>query len=274
MPTLTWIDATEGAPELADLWEFLAEQVAALSVGRFDTRLHHLTMDTGGVRHAATRLLNDAALLTAAHEAGNGSDAIVLGCWGSPIRAVRAAVPVPVTSLPEGSARAVSSLARRATVVTVAPSLVPIFTSELRELGTCGFDDARPVRAYAPESTHAQVMAAIANPTALIDRFNAVAVEAVDAGADAIVVGCGYLAPIFSAHGYTTVLGHPDVPVYDCNRLAFEHVTSLYELDRFGIGPAPHSYAPPSGARGRAFSAAVRTVADTTTDHAGKVHAC
>jgi Asp/Glu/hydantoin racemase len=257
MPVLSWLEATEGAAELDPLWRFLAEQIESASAGRFETRLRHMSISTGGVRHPATRLLNDAGLLASAVAAEPESDVMVLGCWGSPVHAVRAAVSVPVASLPEASALAVAAFARRAVIVTVAPSLAPIFTAEVRQFGAAGFAAGEAVRAYHPESTHGDIVDAIADPAALIDRFNRVAVRAVDDGADAIVVGCGYLAPIFSAHGYRSVTGHPDVPVYDCNRIAIEHAASLYALHRAGIGPAPRSYAPAQGAKGTAFARAL-----------------
>ncbi|WP_159502299.1 aspartate/glutamate racemase family protein [Microbacterium sp. 18062] len=249
MKTLTWLEATHGDPALDDLWAFLADRVELLAAGRVATRLRHTAVDTGGIRTPANRLMSDAAILAAGLDAQDTSDAIVIGCWGAPTDAIRAACPIPVSSLPDGSVRAVGSLAKRAVVVTVAPSLVPIFGEDLDGLGTTGFLADRPVRAYAPESTHEDVVRAITDPTDLIARFDTVAERAVRDGADAIVVGCGYLAPIFTAHGYTSVLAHPDVPVLDCNRLAFEHALQLIQLDEAGISPTPGGYVRPVGAR-------------------------
>lgn len=58
-------------------------------------------------------------------------------------------------------------------------------------------------------------------------------------------------------HGDAAVLGHPDVPVYDCNRLAIEHASNLYALARSGIRPAPRSYGQPKGRQAAAFAAAL-----------------
>jgi Asp/Glu/hydantoin racemase len=176
------------------------------------------------------------------------SDALVVGCWGAPTEAVRSALSIPVSSLPDASVRAVGSLARRAVVVTVAQSLAPIFAEDLARLGATGFLPHRTVRAYDPESTHEEVLGAIADPRDLIDRFDKAAEAAADDGADAIVVGCGYLAAIFSAHGYESLLRHPDVPVLDCNRLAFEHALQLIALDAAGIRPTQRGYVRPVGA--------------------------
>jgi Asp/Glu/hydantoin racemase len=248
MPTMSWIDATVGKPELAPLWTFLREQVEVVVDGRMDVRLSHLGLDSGGVRHPATRLLNDAALLAAAVREERTCDVMVLGCWGSPVTRVRAAIDVPVASLPEASAHAITTLARRAVVVTVASALVATFTLDLAEYGGVGLHP-EPVISWDPESTHGEVVDAIESPGLLIDRFDQAARAAVDNGADAIVVGCGYIGPILAAHGYTHVRELPDIPVLDCNRLAAEHALFLYRLQSAGVRPAPRSYASPTGAR-------------------------
>lgn len=249
MKTITWLESTHGDPELHELWEFLARQVEVLAAGRAKTQLRHVSVAAGGIRTPANRLMSDAAILASSLNTQMESDAVVIGCWGAPTEAVRSALSIPVTSLPDASIRALGSLARRAVVVTVAPSLAPIFTDDLVRLGASGFLRDRPVRAYDPESTHEDVLRAISDPTDLIHRFDKAAEEAVRDGADAIVVGCGYLAPIFSAHGYESVLKHQDVPVLDCNRLAFEHALQLLALDTAGIRPTQRGYVRPMGAR-------------------------
>ncbi len=256
--TITWIEATHGDPALSRLWRFLATEVERLAEGRVDVLLRHIGTDAGGIRTPANRLMNDAAILAAVLDAQENSDAIVLGCWGAPTRAVRAASRVPVSSLADGSVRAIGSLATRAVMVTVSPALVPIFEEDLVGLGATGFLADRPVRSYDPESSHADVVRAIDDPTDLIARFDAVARTAVDDGADAVLVGCGYLAPLFTHHGYTAVTGHPDVPVVDCNRLALSHVLQLSELADAGIVPSPRGYARPTGHRAEALAAAAR----------------
>ena len=108
MKTVTWLDATHGDPALDDLWSFLADQVEKLADGRVQTRLQHVAVAAGGIRTPANRLMSDATILATALQVQDVSDAIVLGCWGSPIEAVRAASRGPVSSLPDGSAQAVS----------------------------------------------------------------------------------------------------------------------------------------------------------------------
>lgn len=240
MKTVTWIEATHGASELASLWEFLEQEVRVLAGNRVRVIFRHLPFESGGIRSAPNRLLNDAAVLAAAIDAAEESDAVVIGCWGAPTSIVRSALnsdgcPVVVTSIPEASARAIGSLAKRAVVITVAQSLVPIFSEDLARMGASGFHRERPVRAYTPDSNHEDILNALNEPEALIARFDDEAQKAVEDGADAVVVGCGYLAPIFAKAGYTSVRGHPDVPVLDSARLAMEHARMLLELQAAGI---------------------------------------
>lgn len=275
LPRLTWIEATAGNPRHQRLWDYLRGEVEALAAGRAEIDFVHLPVVTGGIRTPANRLMNDTAVLAAALDRahpdgarpGEGerpSDVTVIGCWGAPTEIVRAALNgpdrrIPVTSIPDAAVRVVGSLARSAVVVTVSPALIPIFADDLRRMSASGFHAITPVRAYDPESTHDDLVEALDDPTALIARFDAVAQEAVADGADAIVVGCGYLAPIFTGAGYAHVQGHPDVPVIDCGRLAMEHALLLHELGERGIAATPGGYPPPRGPQfGALRSAAAR----------------
>ncbi|WP_449278358.1 aspartate/glutamate racemase family protein [Leucobacter sp. GX24907] len=278
LPILTWVEATAGNPRHQRLWDYLRREVEALAAGRAEIDFVHLPTVTGGIRTPANRLMNDTAVLAAAldraypdrafpdraYSADDGrlSDATVIGCWGAPTEVVRAALNgpdrrIPVTSLPDAAARLMGSLARKAVVVTVSPALVPIFEDDLRRLQAAGFHEATPVRAYDPESTHDDLVDALDDPSAMIARFDAVARRAVEEdGADAIVVGCGYLAPIFTGAGYTHVGDHPDVPVIDCSRLAMEHALLLLELEGRGIGATSGAFPPPRGPQFDALRAA------------------
>jgi len=259
MMRLTWIEATVGDPAHAPLWELLAAHVERLAAGRAQVRLRHVDTDAGGIRTPANRLLSDAAVLATALDAQGASDALVVGCWGAPTVAVRDAVAVPVSTLTDAVARTAGSLARRAAVVTVAPVLAPLFADDLAAHGASGL----AVTAYAPESTLADVTRAVTDPGDLIARFDTAARSAVEEGADAVIAGCAYLGALFAAHGYTAVGGAPDVPVWDPNALAMEHVLSLARLAEAGIRPTDRGYPRPHGDRARALTAAARRLDGT-----------
>ncbi|WZH35404.1 MAG: aspartate/glutamate racemase family protein [Microbacterium enclense] len=258
MMRLTWIEATVGEPAHAPLWDLLTGHVERLAAGRAQVRLRHVGVDAGGIRTPANRLLSDAAVLATALHAQDTSDAVVVGCWGAPTAAVRGAVSVPVSTLTDAVARTAGSLARRAAVVTVAPVLAPLFADDLVAHGASGLS----VRAYAPESTLDDVTRAVTDPDDLIARFDVAARRAVDEGADAVIAGCAYLGALFAAHGYTAVGGAPDVPVWDPNALAMEHVLSLARLADAGVRPTDRGYPRPRGERARALAAAARRLSD------------
>lgn len=257
---LTWIEATVGDPAHAPLWQLLAAHVERLAAGRAQVRLRHVDTDAGGIRTPANRLLSDASVLATAMDAETSSDAIVVGCWGAPTLAVRDAVTVPVSTLTDAVARAAGSLARRAAVVTVAPVLAPLFADDLIAHGASGLT----VRAYEPESTLADVTRAVTDPADLIARFDTAARRAVDGGADAVIAGCGYLGALFAVRGYTAVGGSADVPVWDPNALAMEHVLSLSRLAAVGIRPTDRGFPRPRGDRARALAEAARRLSDGT----------
>lgn len=266
-PTLVWLDVTDGAAEFAPLWKFLSEYVAGLSAGRYRTVLRHSGRTCGGIRHPATRILQDAASLAAANRAAAEADVLVLGCWGSPTVAVRSILEIPVAALAEASILATRALAARAAVVTVAPSLVAPFAADCMQISGGRGLLSRPVWAYDPASSYADVVEALERPGALINRFDAVARDAVSAGADAIITGCGYLGPVFASHGYTAVRGAPDVPVLDCTRMGFEHANMLYRLASAGHGPSSRGYARPTQPALAAMNSAMASFAPLDALH-------
>lgn len=245
-PRLYWLDITEGAAELDPLWRFLRAHVENLSAGRYEVVFGHSGVAGGGIRHPAAMTIQHAVTLAAANRVSAGVDALVLGCWGSPTEAVRGMVDCPVASLSEASVLMTRPLANAAAVVTVSPSLISPFAADARRVaGGHGLLEP-PAFAYDPESTYQDVVAAIEQPAALIDRFDTMARQAVARGADAVITGCGYLGPVFAAHGYVSVSDAPDVPVLDCTRLAFEHVHALRALASAGHGPAGRAYRHPA----------------------------
>lgn len=245
-PRLYWLDITEGAAELGPLWRLLRAHVEDLSAGRYEVVFGHSGVAGGGIRHPAAMTIQHAVTLAAATRVSAGVDALVLGCWGSPTEAVRSMVDCPVASLSEASVLMTRPLANAAAVVTVSPSLISPFATDARGVaGGHGLFEP-PVFAYDPESTYDDVLAAIEEPGSLIDRFDTVARQAVAKGADAVITGCGYLGPVFAAHGYDSVSDAPDVPVLDCTRLAFEHVHALRTLASAGHAPAARAYRHPA----------------------------
>jgi Asp/Glu/hydantoin racemase len=248
-PTLAWIEGTEARPGLARLWSFLDGYLKELAGDDFEVVFAAFPRPAGGVRQAAPRLLSEAiGLATARAAVEAGAELVVYNDWAMPIHATRSLLDVPVTGVAEASAVLGNVLAQRPAVVTVAEGLRWGFERDLRDFGAAGRMAQPPVWWLDPQSTHEDVQEAVDRPDALVGRFDAVAQRAVAAGADAILVGCGYFGPVLSHAGYTHVTGHPDVPVYDCTRLAYELGATLHRLHAAGHGPSRRGFpTPPAG---------------------------
>ena len=251
-PQLIWVEGTEARPGLKDLWRFLDTYLKEQAQDEFDVRFVAFPRSAGGVRQLTPRLFSEALGLVAAQVAAEaGADLVIYNDWAMPIHATRAHLDVPVTGVSEASALLGSALAQRPAIVTVAEGLRWGFERDMREFGVSANLLQPPVWWLDPQSTHEDVQEAVSEPEAFTARFDKVAQRAVAAGADAILVGCGYLGPTLSHAGYTHVSGHPEVPVYDCTQLAFELGVTLYRLHRAGIKPSRGGFAQPSEADGK-----------------------
>ena len=238
-PRLVWVEGTEARPELNGLWAFLDSYLKEKAAGIFDVSFVAFPRPAGGVRQLAPRLLSEALGLAAAEVAAqHGADLVIYNDWAMPIYATRAHLDVPVTGVAEASAVVGNVLAQRPAIVTVAEGLRWGFERDMREFGLASKMLQPPVWWLDPQSTHEDVQDAVDDPAAFVERFDQVARRAVSAGADAILVGCGYLGPTLSHAGYTHVRGNPDVPVYDCTHLAYELGLMLYRLYQAGVGPS------------------------------------
>lgn len=254
-PHLVWVEGTEARPGLNGLWAFLDNYLKKQAGDDFDVSYVSFPRAAGGVRQLGPRLLSETLGLVAAQVAvDNDADLVIFNDWAMPIHAARAHLNVPVTGVAEASAVLGNVLAQRPAIVTVAEGLRWGFERDMREFGMAAKMLQPPVWWLDPQSTHEDVQDAVTEPAAFVERFDAVARRAVDAGADAILVGCGYLGPTLSHAGYSHVSGHPDVPVYDCTRMAFELGALLYRLHRDGVGPSRVGFAQPPKAGGDAVA--------------------
>ncbi len=254
-PKLIWVEGTEARPGLNDLWRFLDTYLKEQASDQFDVRFVAFPRSAGGVRQLTPRLLSEVLGLVAAQAAvDEGADLVIYNDWAMPIHATRAHLDVPVTGVAEASALLGSALAQRPAIVTVAEGLRWGFERDMRDFGVSANLLQPPVWWLDPQSTHEDVQDAVSDASAFVARFDKVAQQAVAAGADAILVGCGYLGPTLSHAGYTHVNGHPEIPVYDCTRLAFELGVTLFRLHRAGVKPSRGGFAKPTEINGKAVA--------------------
>jgi allantoin racemase len=241
-PRIVWVEATEARPGLAPLWRELDAYVRELAHGEFNTVTRALPCPAGGVRHPAGWLLSAATGLAIAADMEAEADLIIFNDWAMPVHEARSLLSVPVTGISEASVVLGNVLARRPAIVTVAEGLSAGLERDIRSFGLWGRGTQQAVWWLDPPSTHEDVVQAIEDPAPLIARFDAVAREAVAAGADAILTGCGYFGPIFTMHGYSHVSGRPDIPVYDCTALGMEFGRLLYRLHDACVSPSRRGF--------------------------------
>lgn len=242
LPRLAWIEGSAGDQGLAPLWGLIRDYLAGLVAGTFTLKFTHLPAEAGGVRHPATRLLQDSIMLAAADDAAREADVVILGCWASPVIEARALLETPVTGLAEGSARVGTAFGSRLAVITVAEGLRPGFERDLALFGVQDSMASPPVRWLDPQCRPDDLLEAVDRPGRLIDRFDEVAARAVDAGADAILVGCGSVGALLAVHGYRHPRRRPDIPVLDCDASTYQLARTLYELHQAGVRPSRADY--------------------------------
>lgn len=233
-------------PEREALWSLLRGYFDDLAGDEFEVHVHGLPYSPGGVRQAGTRLFSEAVGLAVAMDLASESELIIFNDWAMPVLQARSTLPIPVTCVSEASVVLGGVIARRPAVVTVAEGMREGMIRDLGQFAGTGTMADPAVWWLDPASTQQDVLDAVTDPEALIERFDQVAARAVDSGADAILAGCGSYGAIFRSHGYVRVHRRPDVPVYDCGSLAMELGRSLYRLDALGLRPSRRGFAPPT----------------------------
>jgi Asp/Glu/hydantoin racemase len=233
-PRLMWIESTEARPGLSRLWTFLDQYLKEISGPEFETSNLAFPIGGGGVRQPAARLLTETLAVAVVAEVESQADLFILNDMAQPFYPLRALISKPITGIMEASVVLGNVLARRPAIITVTEGLRPGMERDMWEMGLLGRMANPAVWWLDPPTTHEEIQ----SPDSLMGRFDEVAHRAVAAGADAILVGCGYYGPVFAKHGYTHVTNRPDVPVYDCARLGLEMARTLYSLHVAGVNPS------------------------------------
>jgi allantoin racemase len=89
---------------------------------------------------------------------------------------------------------------------------------------------ARPVRYLDPESTNELLLEAVADPWhQMVPRFDALAEQCVDDGAEIIVIGCTYYAAMLRRAGYTKT-SLSGATVLDASAVAIKHLEAMVDI--------------------------------------------
>lgn len=246
-----------GPGELLKREEFLAAHAFPAS----EITVRETSSGPASVESAVEEYLAVPGLLEAAPELeAEGFDAIIIGCYGDPgLAAARELVDIPVIGPGQASAHAAAQLGERFGILTVVGEVVPSIR--------------RQMRGYGLESLLADVRAVDVPVLELRDRFAEVldtleeeARRAVDAGADALVLGCMTMGFLDAAHELQERVGIPVVnPVLAALRSA-ESTVALGLTHSRRAYPAPRK---PTASTpiGRGEKAA-GTTAPLRSDHA------
>lgn len=160
-------------------------------------------------------------------------DAYIIGSFSEPFLAeTRSVLTIPVISLAEASLLTACSLAEQFALISLAPSYARRLRSVVRRHGL----ESRLTGVFATSTARdeADVEAAFASPQTLIDDFTAVAQNAVDAGADAVIPAEGMLSEVLCANRVTTIAG---ATVLDCVGAALLHADMMvHAKHRLGLG--------------------------------------
>ncbi|MBW1839724.1 MAG: hypothetical protein JRI49_07285 [Deltaproteobacteria bacterium] len=174
-----------------------------------------------------------------------GYDAVVICCAADPgLQEARSVVNIPVIGVAESSYCIASMLGQRAAVVTVFNELIPSLERTLR---IYGFESRmirnRPIRSW--ESTWDECVEQFTDPhKSCIPRFDAVAKECVNDGADVIINGCAWTGPAFTLAGYDQVKDSV-VPIINPVAVGLKMAESLADLQKsVGLAKSQSTYIP------------------------------
>lgn len=142
-----------------------------------------------------------------------GYDAAVIACHlDNGLQEARGAVKIPVTGPCESGMIVAQLVGRKFAVVTVRPALIPRMEEHLR---LYGWEDraikTRPIRYFDPWYWDACIACFNGKPEKLISDFEKIALECINDGADAVIMGCFQAAAALSLAGYREI-GNTGVP--------------------------------------------------------------
>lgn len=173
-------------------------------------------------------LVQNAALETCIQAARGGIDAYIVGSFSEPLlKESRAAVDIPVLSLPESALLVGCSLAERSALITLSPrqskrvdQVVERHGMQSRSAGC--FD-------LGGRFSEADLAAAMDDPAAVVQAFEEAGRRAIDAGADLLIPAEGLLNEVVYAHQLHRVDG---AAVMDCVGVVLLHAEMMVRARR------------------------------------------
>jgi Asp/Glu/hydantoin racemase len=166
------------------------------------------------------------AIETARQAEREGYDAYVIGSWTDPfLREMRSAVDIPVVSTVETNLLLARSLGRMQGHISLNATMARVARDRAREYGLT--DRVAGVYALGHDMDEWVIQAAWNQPDKIVARFNELAKQAIQAGADVIIPVEGIITEFLYANGVTKV---GSAPVLDTFGIAWKYAELLVNL--------------------------------------------
>lgn len=222
-------------PNVENMWEGVWEVLKDLAEDGTEITQSFLERGTYAIHTDFLQMYNNQSIVEKIVQAENeGYDAAVIGCWNDPgLLAARAVLNIPVIGIAEASYLFSCIVGRKAAAITVQSELVPGMNNTLK---IYGFENRmignRPIRAF--DMTNQETGELFTAPfKSVIPKFEAVARECIDDGADTIIAACGWLGPALTKCGYKEVCVRKHaVPIIDPCAVALKLAESFVNLKR------------------------------------------
>ena len=155
-----------------------------------------------------------------------GYDAFVVGSFSEPfVRELRSAVGIPVVSAGESNFLVACSLGKLQALIANVPTVARLVQDHVSGYGLN--DRVQGVYALASTMTEDELQAQWSSPETVMARFDAIAEDAIGAGADVIIPAEGVLSELLYQHGRRRIL---DVPILDSFGVCWKYAEMFVQL--------------------------------------------
>jgi len=172
--------------------------------------------------HVAFRRIIDQAIESERQE----YDAFVVGSFSEPfLRELRSTVDIPVVSAGESNFLVACSLGKLQALIANVPTVARLVQDHVTGYGLS--ERVQGVYALASTMTEDELQAQWTSPESVIARFDAIAEEAIRAGADVVIPAEGVLSELLYQQGHQRLL---NIPILDSFGVCWKYAEMFVQL--------------------------------------------